>query len=533
MKLLSVVRKEWLFFLCILVAFSISLLWPGDAFWPDYDQVTFISQALMANVFHTLSSYYHAGGVVPIHPFTVWIYQLFFLITSDIIRIIVIKQFLVLSICLAGLYYLANTLNYNKYGILIYFASPCHYIVSRMLVENTFLVPFSLLLFVFFAWFYKHKGYLPLFCWVVCIIVMFHLHPRSLILTIPFSVIFFVFEHKWFKKHWLGSLLILLWGGIMCFPYLSTIIQQLHVSDTPDVRSLPETNKWLNFLFIIISGGLWYSYDFLQLISDIYLSRWGIFPSVVKAVIGITMVGYLFLLLGMGLALSGLVKRIRSRDMPTLEDGFDLLCLLTIVLYSAVLFIFPIHFNFWHHSGLWFCSFYLIWKAITVIWQKRFIRYVVPAYVVAMLVVWSACLGMIHKNNSGMFAIKNSVYFASKVAGYSPESDIVLSANWEDDAERFADAVIAGSDRAVLGFYYRAFGLILKDVIWEARAKNINSLYSALKPLVFLERQGQKEFLPAQVLVIKKDERAGENGLMLIDDPAQVRMELNRLRSGK
>ena len=191
---INVRPSERLFLVIVLCAVALSLLWPADAFWMNHEQALIIDQALLANASGRLSSFGRgATTVISAHPLTFWVYQFLLLITHDVVKIIFIKQMVVLSVCLAGLCYLSKALNFNRYAILICLFSLCHYALNRLQVDGGLLSPVSLMMFVFFAWFSRRRGYAPLICLAVCVTVMIHLNHRGLVAAVPFLVTFFAF----------------------------------------------------------------------------------------------------------------------------------------------------------------------------------------------------------------------------------------------------------------------------------------------------------------------------------------------------
>ena len=533
MKLTSGISRQWPFFLCLLLAAGISLLWPGDALWGDSDQATIVWQALQANASGRLSAYHNVGALVDLHPLTIWACQLLLLVTRDLIRLILIKQLLVTVVCVAGLYYLSEALNYNKYVILLFFLSFFHQALIRTQVDNSFLAPLSLLLFVCFVRFSKRKGYTPLIGWCVCAVAIFHFHPRGVIAAVPFVIAFVVFERDWLKKHRLGVLAVLAGSGLACLPFLLSILERLHLRYASGLYALPERTVFsLSVLpYTAVSEGFWYSYDMLQLIPDTAFRAYGLFPGMARALIGFTMAGYLFLTIGLVLTVFGLIRRLRRREAFTLEDRLGLVSLLTIVFYMMLLYRFAL-FNHWqYHPGLWFCGFYFIWRAVTAMRQVKGVKYLFPAYLAVMIVFRVGSLAVVHNSNR-ILTIKKATEIAARISTYAPESEIVQLVRWEDDGEKFADRVIANADHAVLGFYYRPLGVTLKAACRTLQALHVNLLFNALRPLVYIQRLGKRDFLPARTLVIKNDDGPEKRGVILIDDPGQVRAELERL-SGK
>ncbi|MEW6078640.1 MAG: hypothetical protein AB1724_12560 [Thermodesulfobacteriota bacterium] len=526
-----IVRKDWKFFVCVIAALSVSLVWPGDSFWAGNEQAEILDLALQANSAHRLASYQRGGSTAAIpHPLTIWVYQLFLLVTHDVVKIIAVKQLMVLCASLAGLWYLSRILQFYNYPILIIFPSLCFYALSRQIEDSSFLVVLSMMLFVCYAWFYHHKGYVSLSFLAVCIVALVHNSHRGMIAAIPFVLCFSVFEYGWVRQHRLGVLVITLGALAVCSPYLMKIAQQFYTRGFPGDYPFPERSVSLAWLFTAVSGGIWYSYDLFQLIPDEYFDRHENFSIMISVLSVITMAAHLYLVLGLGQTISSLVRRFRQGKPLSLEDRFGVIALFTLIFYMMLLYVFRL-FNHWiYHSGLWFCSFYFIWRAVSTFHREKMLKYVFPAYLVSMMVLWLGTLVYIHMNNDRLFTIQKATDLAAKIAAYSPESDIIQLVNAAEEAERLADLVIANSDRAFLGFYYRAAGLSLKSASRALQSLHVNPLYNALKPLVYIQRQGNNDFLPPRTLIIKKDDGPGKKGVVLIEDPAQVRVELNRLR---
>ncbi len=379
----------------------------------------------------------------------------FLLVTDDIANIFFLKQLLVLCACLAGLVYLQKSLHYNKYVILIFMASLCHYLLMREIEDSSFLVLFSLLLFVCYAWFYHRPGFAPFICLMVCLVAVFHCSHRGLIIAAPFVTGFLLFEYGWIKKNRKGVLLVFGAAALLSAPYLSRILYSFFLRAGGGAGSVPAGAVPQHSLFTVVSGGLWYSYDFYQLIPDAWFEDYGLAPAVARTVIGLTLAAYFFLLAGMAITVRELGRRIRKRTPLSLEDRFGLLSLVTILLYTLLLYRFQLFNNWIYHSGFWFCSFFFIWRAVTVFARVKGIKYIFPVYLAVMLVFWTGSVVLLHMNHDRIFNINRATEIASRIAAYSPDSDIVQLVDPSAECGRFGDLVVANAGHAVLGFYYR------------------------------------------------------------------------------
>ena len=122
----------------LILAIILSLLWPGDHFWGKPGQSITIDLALRANAQKSLAPQGISGRVgIVYHPFQVWIYQFFLLLTHDIATIVFLKSFTVILLCLTGLFILLKNLRYPACPILLYFFSPYCFSFGRELCDDT------------------------------------------------------------------------------------------------------------------------------------------------------------------------------------------------------------------------------------------------------------------------------------------------------------------------------------------------------------------------------------------------------------
>jgi len=350
-------KHEYIFWLLALSAVILSLLWPGDTYWGVFDQIPTIDQALQANAQHRLSSYKAPGSAgMAYHPFPIWIYQFYLSLTHDLILIILIKQFIILCACLAGLYFLAKNLALPVFPIFLFFSSQLCYLWLRFFFDDSFLIPLSLFLFVSYACF-KKRSYFSFVLSVLCVIIIIHIHARGMVATLPFMLAFLLFEYKWLKTHWHGVSVICLIALILCCPYFLDIMKQLRF-DHADQINKAQTLTVGNVLFAIISGGILYSYDFLQLVPDEIFKNICVCPGLARAFILITMISYLFIALGMLLVVSRIITNIRKKHPFSLVDRLGVISILTIVFHVLIINLMGIFNYYYFHSAIWFCSFH-------------------------------------------------------------------------------------------------------------------------------------------------------------------------------
>lgn len=543
-------RTEKLFWILALSALIISLLWPGDAYWGDIDQEHSIRKALQSNINHEwapLSSGRLTSVGVRTSPLAIWIYQFFLFVTgNNLLLVIFLRQLIMLVVCLAGLYYLGKVLKYPLPFIFVFLFSFQCYLFSRTLNVFSFFIPLTLFLFVLYARFYRKKSFFSLALIGFCAIIIIYIRPAGLIPIVPFILMLFGFDYRWFRKHRRGVSVMIIGFLIICLPFLGQVVEQLQNSyatlisvNWSQIYNLPSREGFLDRAFYLVTGGVLFSYDFLQLAPESMLDKIWIPPFFSKSLILITMMGYFFLVFGMIITLykaSVLVKQKRSLE---LEDRIGLISLISILFHIFVIVALGRWNHFYYHVGIWFCNFFLIWRTIKEIQQKKPFTFILPVYLIAMMVLWGNVKIFCHVYNG--FNVSNAIRIADRIAEYSPESDVVFLTDLADMRVALADVIISNSENAVLKFYYQKLGLIFKSAFESSFFRQENNFYESFKPLVYISRQEKGgRNLPTRTLVVKIKSGAGSEAfegypllfkeLDLIDDPQQVYRLLKRQR---
>jgi hypothetical protein len=539
-------RKNAFWFL-LLTALAVSLLWPGDHFWgkPGAWQIMFwnypeqietIRTALQANQYHEPAAHGVRGSIpVVYHPLHVWIYQLLLLLTPELTTLVFVKQLITLLICLAGLYYLSRALAFPFYPALLVLFSPFIYAYSRQLSDDPWLIPLCLLAFCCYARFYEKQLGIAALAGLLILVLMFFIHPRGLAPAAGFSLMFVLLERRWVRAHAGSAAFSLIVALLLMMPALMDLFGQIHLPPGSDPQSFApgpvaagSTEFWLNILFSLVSGGLFFGYDFLQLFPDRVIASGWLSPLPARMLSLVSMTGFVLIACGLVSTLVRLIRKAGNREPFGLEDRFGLVSLLLILLYfvQALLFLLLKKFNPPdYHTGVWFAYFYFLWLAIRDIHRLGKLRAVVYVYIGVMAVLWLNMIVAVHVSSD--YNLGEAVRLSKALARYSPESDIVLPVDFTDEIGRELETLEEDAGRAALGFYYRPYIREILGFIDKMRRHRSNLLSYSLYPLTLHYRQaGGAPTGLSRPLVIRWRQDGERRRLELVDDPEAVRRQL-------
>ncbi len=516
-------KKKWRIFLLLILPAGMSLLWPGDLFWGGGDgtQTVFINRALQANFHHTLSQEGLTGSVgITYHPFAIWIYQFFLSVTNNLIVITFVKSIISISISTAGLFFLAKMLRYPYIFILPFFFSPYLYFYHRELTDDAWLVPFSLLLYVFYAWFYKRNTLLPLICITACTVVLFHLHLRGLIAVLPFASIF-VLHHRWVKKNWRSVGVVLACGLLPCLPYLANLGQQIMQLSSP-MNSAAQTvapGFLSKFFPAIIGGSAFFSY---------YLPHPNPAIQIFSSFLGI---GYICTGAGILITIITFIQKIRRSEALSLEDRLGLISLITVIVFPLILLVVNRHHSTEYYQGIWFAYLFFIWRAFITIKNQKIRNMVFSAYSIYMGLFWIVAVLSIHFGLLRIpFTLENMMEVAQKISCYSPESRIIQLADITDPFPIDAGPLRKGGTKSkIKANLQKLASESMATVLAYYQNSKVNFLHRALVPLLNIYYHNKNiQRLPLQTLVLTYN---NENRIQVISDPAAVhRILLNQQR---
>lgn len=514
--------KAFIFWLLLLFFVGVSLLWPGDQYWGMGDnQAGYINMALAANDLGMLSPTGTSGSFdFKYHPLPIWIYQLFLSLTDSIVAICFLKNFITIFICVGGLYYLSDSLHYPRYPVLIYLFSIPLLGFSRELSEDSWLIPFSLLLFVSYAWFYKKKTVPPFICGLACLIILFFLHPRGVIIAIPVIVAFGGFHHHWIKKHWLATITLVSCGFLICLPYLINIFEQM--SALPE-RSLANPTRpsfsLANMLIQLILGGSFFTADhYSGLLSTPFLDKFRIFSTGAQILLNLTMLGYLFIILGMVLCVIKIFKKLRKKEPLALADQIGAISLLTIAFHAAVVSFFGLLLVPEYTQGIWFCYFFFMWQFFNAVRNKAFLNLLPQTYGILMGLGFLGAIFLSHFNVvPSTFSLGNMTAVAKQISNYSPQSEIIFQVSLEDKLKQAGCIDKENAQKTLAAFYKKTCDFSRYHYV--VQANNTNFVYRALVPLVKIQYKGKDiQSLPTRRLTLKYSDDK-KNRLVLIESP--------------
>lgn len=549
-------RSETIAFSFLLVSIIVvSLLWPGDHFWGkpgtwqtifwNYpEQIETIRTAMQANQYHE-PAVTGVRGSMPIvyHPFHVWGYQLLLQVTSELTAIVFFKQLFTLIVCLSGLFYLARSLEYPAYPVLLLLFSPFFYIYSRQLSDDPWLIPLSLMAVCCYAAFVRKPRWFPVIIGTMVLLMLFFVHPRGLLPAMGLVTTFFLFEYRWIKRHLSGVALLLIIALILVSPTIKSLFGQLHVPGGTSMQSLtPLGNEasnlvdtgigasWLNGVFPLISGGMFYSYDFLTLLPAAALDPGRLHPSIVRLLGWVSMFAYVLVVSGLLLTLGGLFFRKRKQSAVMLEDRLGVASLLMIVFFLVQVVLFLALGKFYppdYHAGVWFAYFYLIWRTTRNFHQKRWFLVAMTIYITAIGLLWSNMILTVHNTND--YDLGRGIRLAKQIASCAPQSDVVLMVDFTAEMAADLDDLSHNATRSLLGFYYKPYIREIKLFVDKMSRHHSNLLSYALHPLVLHYRQvsGIPDAAPRTVIVKRRREN-GLSRLVVEKDRQAVDRELRR-----
>ncbi len=223
-------RKTQIFLIAAGILLVFHLLFPGNAPFIN-DEPQLLKKAYLANRECTLARR-GLEGTFGVHysPLPVWYYQANLLLTRNPVVMTFVKILLMNGLLLFGLWRLAARLNYGRWPILLALVSPYFYIYNRMLWDNCFLIPVSLLAVVFWTDFVATRKLRWLFLFLALNSLLLHIHLMAVLLLVPFNLALLLGEMPWLlrdrkKLAWvIGGLLALV---LICLPYFLTELQHL------------------------------------------------------------------------------------------------------------------------------------------------------------------------------------------------------------------------------------------------------------------------------------------------------------------
>jgi hypothetical protein len=414
--------RSWLLLALLAAAGALPLLWPADVPWIN-DEPALLGLALRATQAGELPSHGLLGSVgVPYGPVPLWLYMAGLGLTHDLVALVVLRVVLFALMTAGAIWWVARTCRRLDplVGVLA-LLSPYFWFYSRLLWDNSFLIPFSALALAAYVSFSQVPASWKL--WLVggLAALMLQTHLMCAPLLAAFALHFAVRHRGWARAHW-PALLPLLLVAASCWPYVSHLLAWPGLGQ----RRLEPTGgiDWLSPLL----GGRYVSALGLDyFFGERWQDRIG---AVLWTATGLSA-------LGLGLFWLGLVDAARTViRQPRRPEGrgaeFDLAALalttlsLQLVLHAAAGTGHEPHYL----NGTWFCAFVLVWLGYSCIHRTAWRRALAGAHALALLVVVLALLRDVHarQGNSGLHfgpTLGTQMAVLDELSRYHPQSEVI------------------------------------------------------------------------------------------------------------
>jgi hypothetical protein len=384
--------------------------------------------------------------------------------------------------------------------------------------DDSWLVPVSLLAVACYARFFEKQSMDTLAGTIFLLTLLVYLHPRGTLLFFPVILIMVLFDRQRLKNKPAFFFLVLAASALIIFPYLKL------VNDTVpgDIvgRAVPLSGRVVRFLSAALTGGLFFSYDFFQLlIPHHFIGR--ALALIIRVIIGITMISYLLMISGVGITIASLLQKRRSGIPPDLEDRLGGLSILSVIVFSAVMAFFDLFHTIEYYSVVWFCFFFFIWRAIKIFQQRRFLKVLPVLYGISMALCWICFWLMVHLEGIGL-TLDNAMAAARQISRYSPESRVVQKVSLEYG--NMVDIMNANLENAFgnIWYYRECVDLLNKNEILQKSMKG-SYVYLALVPMLNIYYAGQDlNRLPVRTIRLKYRDAGGRNHLSVTVEPEDV-----------
>ena len=172
----------------VLVLCAVPLLFPGDAPFIN-DEPALIEAAYLANAHHQLAAQGLTGTLgVAYGPLPIWIYQLFLLLSHDLVVLVLLRAALVTAVTAGALWWLARTLGLWPWFLSAILLLPYLWFYSRVLCDNSFCIPVSAMGFAAYASYLAHKSAFSMFLTRASLWILPCIHLMSLAFVLPIGL---------------------------------------------------------------------------------------------------------------------------------------------------------------------------------------------------------------------------------------------------------------------------------------------------------------------------------------------------------
>jgi hypothetical protein len=371
----------------------IPLFLPADVPWVN-DEPLLLGQAW--NVVHKLEMPTHGlTGTLGLEygPVPVLLYSTALVFTHNLVLLVFLRAlFFSLSIGVA-VWWLARLCPMLSPPIgALAMLSPYYWFYSRLLWDNSFLIPFSALTLVTYISFCRTQAVWKLWLVALGMALMFQTHLMSLALIAAITGHFLRQHKSWAMKHFWYCLLISITGILACLPYLVAVAH--HLTGMKARATDWDLAPW----FFQLLGGRTFSAVGLDYFFGEGWQNFCRFPVLVWILTGVSALGLLAFWVGLGEAWRSWV---RNKDLPgdaPLEFHLFSIILAALVMQIIMNGVTRTSGEPHYYNSTSFCAFILVWLAYSRVHEKRW-RWTFPSmHAIAMALVLLSIIGHIHKN---------------------------------------------------------------------------------------------------------------------------------------
>lgn len=256
------------------VIIALQLLWPGDAHWGG-DQLVLIARTLQLNQAGQLAPFGLRGNKsIDYGPAPTWFYQGAVALTRDPVRLVLIHAAVFALVTAAAMLWLARLLRLDRMFVLAILASPHLLFYTRMLWDNTFCIPISLLLVASWIHFSRTSSARSFFAMLACLLVLPTIHLMALPLCIAIGIDLLRHVRQWRARAYaVGSVVAV---GL----YVAVFWQYfVHLAETvsPSAQTAKGLGGWIFALLggRVLSGWNMSAYFYTPEWMSRYLGTWG------------------------------------------------------------------------------------------------------------------------------------------------------------------------------------------------------------------------------------------------------------------
>jgi len=411
--------------LFLLVAGSLPLLWPADVPWIN-DEPALLGLALRANQAGELPVHGLLGSVgVPYGPVPLWLYMAGLGLTHDLVALVVLHALLFVVLTGVAIVWLARTCRALDplVGVLA-LLSPYFWFYSRLLWDNSFLIPLSALTVAAWVSFAQSPAAWKL--WLVgalaALMLQTHLMCAPLLAAIALH---FVWRHRaWARAHW-RALLPLLLVAATCWPYLSDLLAR---PDLGERRLEPAAGA--NWVFPLLGGRYFSALGLEYFFGAQWQDRSG--PLLWSATT-VSAMGLVGLWLGLAVAARRLTQpadpRAGAAARPA-EHDLAALAATTLALQLLLHVVARTGDEPHYLNGTWFCVFALVWLAYSAISRAAWRRTLAGAHALALVIVVVALLRDVHarQGSTGLHVgptLGTQLAVLDALGRYGPQSEVL------------------------------------------------------------------------------------------------------------